>query len=225
MGATVPKFAAAAWHTLVPAGNAAKKTIVEFADAVGMVYFGYVSQRSDDHHIVRGMTVSNKHHDDHYCIGTYDEYDVIFVERSDTLKSGKKHTWHIFEIDLKTDSDIPHAFIGSGTHGHGFHELLGIKYPSLLATDLGATAEYPGDFSKRFKSYVTPAHAVALEQLITPSVAQILATHFSGLVVEIKDNAMFVYSEKGHLTTDLLTTMLKNGVWLAEQLDKNSRQS
>lgn len=200
-----------------------KQVIRQFADEAGLVYFGYVSQRSDEHHILRGMTVSTKHHDDHYCIGTYEDYDVVFVERSDRLRSGKKHQWHIMEFDLKSDKDIPHAFIGSGKHGLGFHELLATKYPALQPSSLGRTAEYPASFSSRFSIYVTPAHAVAIEHIITPTIAATIAEHFVGLVIEITEHALYVYSEKSHLTVPLLDAMLKNGAWLAARIDENSR--
>lgn len=211
-------------NKLLPGGSGTKKIITNFAESVGMVYFGYVSQSSDEHHIVRGMTVSTKHHDDHYCIGTYESYDVVFVERTDTLRNGKKHSWHIIEFDLKAPADIPHVFIGSGKHGHGFHELLNIKYSSMQPITLGASQQYPADFASKFQLYTTPAHALALEQLITPEVASVVASHFTGLVVEVTDQALYIYSEKAHLSSELLEIMLKNGVWLAAQLDKNSRQ-
>jgi hypothetical protein len=62
------------------------------------------------------------------------------------------------------------------------------------------------------------------ETLIDPEVASAIGSHFKGLVVEISDQALYIYSEKSSLTSDLLDTMLQNGIWLAKQLDKNSRQ-
>lgn len=208
---------------LLPSSQATRRLVTEFAEDAGMVYFGYVSQRSDDHHIVRGLTVSNQHVDDHYCIGTYEGYDIMFVERSDSLRSGKRHTWHILEIDLKTSADIPHLFVGSPTRGHGFHELLQTKYPVLLPTSLGATAEYPASFTSHFTIYVAPAHAVTAEQLITPQIAATIADHFKGLVMEIVDQSLYVYSEKKTISAELLIAMLKNARWLAGELDKNNR--
>jgi hypothetical protein len=209
---------------MLSGGSGSKRIITEFAEEVGMVYFGYVSQRDDEHHIVRGLTVSTKHHDDHYCIGTYENYDAVFVERSDTLHNGKKHTWHIMEFDLKTTTDLPHVFVGSGKRGHGFHELLDLKYPHLQAITPGSTGSYPASFTSQFSLYVTPAHSVSAEQLFTPEVAATLSTHFAGLVVEVTEQALYLYSEKSLLTKNLLETMLKNGAWLAAQLNQNSRQ-
>lgn len=214
--------------SIVPRGlrassQATKRLITDFAETAGLVYFGYVSQRDDDHHILRGMTVSTQHHDDHYCIGTYEGYDVVFVERSDTLKSGKKHRWHIMEFDLKTTADLPHTFIGSGRHGNGFHELLSMKYPNLLPVQLGAIAPYPEKFLSKFNVYTTPAHAIGFELLIDPETATMIASHFEGLVIELTEQALYIYSEKPALSSDLLLTMAKNGAWLANTIDQNSR--
>jgi hypothetical protein len=222
-GADMVRFTRIVPRGLLPSSQATKRLVTNFAERSGMVYFGFVSQRSDDHHIVRGLTVSTQHVDDHYCIGTHELYDVVFVERSDALKSGKLHVWHIMEFDLKTTADIPHFFIGSSRHGNGFHELLDIKYPTLQAVPLGATSEYPKSFSSYFDSYVTPAHLVTMERLITPEIAETIADHFKGFVMEVTEQALFVYSEKPHLSAELLDTMLQNGVWLAKHIDENSR--
>jgi hypothetical protein len=204
--------------------SAQRRLITEFAERSNMVYFGFVSQLIDEHRIVRGLTVSTKHHDQHYCIGTYHGYDVVFVERTDTLlTSGHTHTWHIMEFDLSTTADLPHIFIGSPVHGNGFHSLLKAKYSSMLPVSVGATGVYPNDFTNYFRLYTNPAHAVRAEQLIDPETAAMIGRHFKGLVVEIVDNALYVYSEKTHISGSLLDTMLANGVWLARRIDEKSQ--
>jgi hypothetical protein len=207
---------------VLPGGSATKRVVTDFAEVAGLVYFGYVSQQSDEHHIVRGLTVSNKHRDDNYCIGTYEDYDVVFVERSDSIH-GRHHVWHIMEFDLKTNTDIPHLFIGSGKHGQGFHELLATKFPDLKEMNPGVSVEYPASFTSGFKLYIRPAHAPEFEQLLSPANADIIGQHFKGLVAEITEQALYIYSEKTHLSLDLLNVMLKNGLWLARTIDINSR--
>lgn len=211
-------------NSLAFTNKSSKRLATELSEEMGLVYFGHVSQRDDEHHIVRGMTVSNQHKDDHYCIGTHDGYDVIFVERSDTLHSGKKHVWHIIEVDLKAEVDIPHLFISSHTQATGFHELLNAKYRTMLPHTMGAVQPYTSEFNSAFNVNITPAHAVVAERLITPDVADKISVHFKGLSVEITHDAVYIYSEKAHTNLSMLVTMLKNGVWLAEQIDKNSRQ-
>lgn len=210
-------------RSLLPRSKATRHTVEAFAERSNMVYFGYVSQRNDEHHIVRGLTVSTKHVDDHYCIGTVNGYDVVFVERTDSIRKGRHHRWHIMEFDLKTTADLPHTFIGSPTHGYGFHELLTTKFPTLMPALMGVTNVYPHEFTSHYSVYVTPAHAVAAEQIITPETALKIGQHFKGLVIEITEQALYLYSEKPGLNSELLDVMLANGAWLARAIDENSQ--
>lgn len=204
--------------------NKLKHMIEEFADRSGMVYFGFVSQLSDEHRMVRGLTVSTKHHDHHYCVGTYHDYDVVFVERTDTLlTSGHEHTWHILEFDLHTTRDLPHVFIGSTQHGKGFHSLLSAKYSSMTSLSLGHMSSYPKSFTQHFSVYSVPAEAMSAERIIDPSTAEKIGAHFKGLVVEVVDGSLYIYSEKSHLSGSLLDTMMANGVWLARHIDEKSQ--
>ena len=200
-----------------------KKMIQDFAERSNLVYFGYVSQLSDEHKIVWGMTVSTKHRDHHYCIGTVNHYDVVFVERTDTILTKHTHTWHIMDFDLKSTVDIPHMFIGSSRHGQGFHSLLKAKYPMMVPAELGMTGRYVDDFTHHYSIYVSAAKSVMAEQFITPEIAQTIAKHFKGLVIEITTDALYIYSEKPNLTPQLLDTMLTNGAWLAAAIDEKSQ--
>lgn len=202
-----------------------KRTIADFCEEVGLVYFGFVSQRDDDHHIVRGMTVSNDHRDHHYCIGTYDSYDVVFVERSDKIITNDHHIWHIFEFDLKVAKHLPHIFIGSSSQGKGFHALLSAKYPSLHPAHLGVFGRHAPAFTDHFSLYSKPEQWLTSEKIFTPDITEALGNHFKGLVMEISDDSLYVYSEASHTTPQLLQTMLKNGIWLAKIIDEKSRHT
>jgi hypothetical protein len=210
-------------RSLLPRAKATRRLVEAFAERSNMVYFGFVSQRSDEHHILRGLTVSTKHIDDHYCIGTVNGYDVVFVERTDSIQKDRHHQWHIMEFDLKTTADLPHIFIGSPKHGHGFHELIKIKFPHLAPAAVGSLGQYPSEFTSHFNLYVTPADTIKAEQIIPPQVALKIGQHFKGLVVEITEDALYVYSEKSHLSGELLDVMLANGTWLAQVIDENSQ--
>ena len=206
-------------------GERSKKSMIrDFAERSNMVYFGYVSQLSDEHRIVRGLTVSNQHKDDYYCIGTYHDYDVVFVERTDTILTKHTHTWHIIEFDLHSKHDLPHMFIGSPKHGLGFHSLLSAKHRAFVPAQLGMTATYPSVFTSHFSIYVNPADALKAEQLIPPEAAKALGDHFKGLVAEVTNDCLYIYSERPHLSPSLLDTMIANGIWLARLLDEKSQQ-
>lgn len=201
-----------------------RQMVEDFADRSGMVYFGFVSQMSDEHRMVRGLTVSTKHQDHHYCVGTYHDYDVVFVERTDTLlTSGHEHVWHILEFDLHTNRDLPHLFIGSTQHGKGFHSLLSAKYSSMIPLPLGHVSRYPKNFTDHFSVYSVPAEAMGAERIVDPETAEKIGSHFKGLVAEVIDGSLYIYSEKSHLTPSLLDTMMANGLWLARHIDEKSQ--
>lgn len=202
------------------ATNSEKKLITSFAERCGMVYFGFVSQLRDEHRMVRGLTVSTRHRDKHYCIGTYEGYNVTFVERSDRILTNHRHKWHILEFELKTTADHPHLFIGSDKHGLGFHALLKAKYPIMKSLPLGTTAEYPAVFTDYFRVYTRPTHAVEAEQLVTPEIAGLLGEHFKGLAAEVAQHSVYIYSEHEQVTGHLLDVMMANGIWLARAIDK-----
>lgn len=199
-----------------------KRIIKEFAERSDMVYFGYVSQRDDDHHIVRGLTVSTKHHDDHYCIGTYEGYDVVFVERSDSVPGGKSHSWHILEFDLKREHHWPHMFLASKHGQHGFSELLQTKFPLLNAVDITSAYYNAPTLDKTFHVHVSPAHLNYLPDTLPVDTAEMIGHHFEGIDIELVNDKLYLYSERSRLTSQLLTTMLNNGIWLARSLDQKS---
>lgn len=203
-----------------------KRIITRFADQFGLVYFGFVSQHDDEHRIVRGMTLSTNHRDEHYCIGTYENYDVIFVERSDVLqtetKKKKSHRWHVIAFDLKTTRELPHIFVGLHTHSEEFYMLFFTKFPGMRQLTLGHTAAYPPQFAANHRLYANPAAIIDVESVMTPEAATIIATHFQGVAFEVVDKSLYIYSESPRLSSDLLETLLKNGRWLAESIDKSA---
>jgi hypothetical protein len=211
--------------TSITGGVNAKRIIKSFADEYGLVYFGSVSQHDDEHQIIRGMTVSHKHQDAHYCIGTYGNYDVTFVERSDTLlskKNKRQHTWHIFQFDLHTKKDLPHIFIGLHTHSESYYLQLMTKYSHLRPLVLGALYRQIPSFEANYRVFGQPARHIDIEKLLSATVGEMYVKNFGSLAIEVKDGSLYVYSEKIQLTKTLLEAMIKNGTWLAGHIDSVS---
>lgn len=200
--------------------------MAEFAEANGLVYFGSVDQHGDDHHLVRGLTLSRTHRDSHYCIGTNGGYDITLLERVDTLvvpgKQPRTHRWIIMEFDLHTLRDIPHIFIGLHSHSAAFYTQLFTKFSTFAKVPLGRTGSYDTTFTDRFAVYTTPDQAIAAEQLITPEAAKLMAQHFGTLTAEIDDGCLYIYAEHRHVTEQLLGTILQNGLWLARHIDQST---
>ena len=202
-----------------------KFIITDFAEKYGLVYFGRAAQTDDDHRLVRGMTVSVNHHDLHYCIGTFEGYDVAFVERSDTLKLGagrKSHRWHIMEFDLLAAKHLPHLFVGLHSHSESFYMQLFTKYPQLRSLILGALGTHKAEFLQKYRVYGSPAQAIEIEQLLSPLVTEMVSKHFGSLAVEIIDSSLYIYAENHTLSMQLLEAMLKNGRWLADHIDRQA---
>lgn len=205
-----------------------RSIIVDFAEKNGLVYFGRVAQGADEHRIVRGLTVSTNHHDLHYCVGTYEGYDISFVERSDTLVSTKTrvknvHRWHIIEFDLLVAKDLPHMFVGMHSHSESFYLQLFTKFPQLRAISLGALGEHKAEFLHKYRVYASPGHSLDVEKVLSPLVTEMVSKHFGALAIELLDSSLYVYSESASISESLLDAMLKNGRWLADHIDRQAQ--
>lgn len=201
-----------------------RRVFMQFAEKVRLVYFGYVDQRSDEHRLVRGLTVSAKHRDNHYCVGSYDGYDISVVERTDTIhfpgNPSRTHNWIILTVDLHTSRDIPHVFMGLHAHNDTFYAHLFTKFSSLTQIPLLSSGrQYSPQFTQRYALYTEPAHMIAVEQLFHPEVAKIIAESFGSLTAEIADGSVYVYAEHSRPSIQLLERMLSSGMWLAKTID------
>jgi hypothetical protein len=200
-----------------------RRVFTQFAEKLGFVYFGYVDQREDEHRLVRGLTVSGTHRDNHYCIGSFNGYDVTIVERTDTLhfpgKPSKNHTWIIMAFDLHSIRDLPHVFMGLHTHSDTFYSHLFTKFAHLTRVPLAAAGTYEARFLQHNTLYSEPSQFHAVESLITPDVAKIVSDHFGSLTFELIENCLYVYTEHQLPTPQLLERMIKNGAWLARVID------
>ena len=206
-----------------------KRVFMQFAEKLGMVYFGYVNQQSDDHRLIRGLTVSSAHRDNHYCIGSYNGYDVALVERVDTLrfpgKQAKIHNWVIMTFDLRTTQDIPHVFLGLHTHSELFYAQLFTKFAQLTKASSGLPGAQDPAFAHKYTIYSESAHVLTVERLFDAEVTKVIAAHFGSLTVEIADGCVYIYAEDQHVSVALLEKMLRNGSWLAEIIDTKMKDT
>ena len=210
-------------------GRSARSTIKAFADEIGLVYFGYVDQHDEDNRIVRGMTVSVHHTDAHYCIGSYEGYDMALVERTDVLKpmphmkKASKHRWYIMEFDLHTSVELPHFFVGLHEHSESFYRQLFAKYPHLRPASLGNLGSLSLKFNAKYRVYAAPENALTVETILKPEVNEMISQHFGSLAIEVTENSLYVYAETPTISMKLLDAMTKNGVWLARHIDTVSK--
>jgi hypothetical protein len=218
-------------NSLVPASviqsRLHQRVFMHFSEKAGLVYFGYVDQRNDEHRLVRGLTMSARHRDNNYCIGTFQNYDVTLVERTDTIKfpgkPAKTHDWIIMEFDLHTKVDLPHIFLGLHSHSETFYAHLFTKFSHLTKVPLGTFGAYDAAFINRYAVYTDPAKILEAEQLFDQETAKVIADRFGSLTIELAENCLYLYAEHQRPTETLLERMIKYGAWLAESIDGRAR--
>ena len=201
----------------------------KFAEQYDLVYFGRLHQEDDDQRIVRGITVSTQHVDEHYCVGTIHEYDIVLLKRTDRIAQAnstrtEKYSWIIMQFDLHTSYDYPHVFIDGGHHNELFYQTLFVKFARLMKVDKAVYGEANEVFTDRFTSYTPPDALDDLPLFLAGEIGSTMAQHFAHLDFEWFQDRLIVYST-GHMPTKhLLEHMLRAGLWLARELDKNGQQ-
>jgi hypothetical protein len=199
-----------------------RRIVTAFAEKLGLVYFGRVDQYTDDHHSVRGFTASPHHEDNHYSVGSFDGYDVSYVQRSEQLDSGDIRKWSIVEVDLHHDTGIPHLVVTAKGHADGAYDALFAASSHLLPIPMGTVNQYDQEFVSRYTTYTQASHFIRAEHLIDSDVSRTIAAHFWPLSVEIRDQMLIVYSVHQRMSLHLLETMLKNALWLAHHIDSHA---
>ena len=102
----------------------------EICERYDLVYFGSVNQHEDEHEMVRGVTLSTTHHDQHYCVGSVQGRDVTLLKRTDSIafpnKPAKTYSWHILQVDLRNMA-LPHTLLDAHHHDEDFYTHLFTK--------------------------------------------------------------------------------------------------
>lgn len=201
-----------------------RRAYQQFAEKVGFVYFGFVDQRSDEHRLIRGLTVTATHRDNHYSVGTFDGYDISLTERTDTIlfpgKPPKPQEWIVMTFDLHRQVDLPHVFVGLHSHGDAFYAQLFTKFSHFHPLTLTPSMGYDAAFLQNYSVYASPAQALSAARLFDPEMTKVVAEKFNGLTIEISEGCLYVSAEHQRPSAALLDQMLKYGVWLAKTLDQ-----
>lgn len=195
-----------------------RRVFRRFAESIGLVYFGRVDQRDDEHRLLRGITLSPTSRDDHYCIGTFRDYDIMLARRVDRMtptgKSRRLYRWTIVAIDLRSRAGLPHVFIGHNSRRSEFMA----KYTKLIPAYTGMFGIHSPAFREHFTIYARPDHALDVERMFRPELTAMMTEHFADTSIEITGGMLYIYSEL-RPSGALLGRMVTNGIWLAELLD------
>lgn len=196
-----------------------RRIIQKFADDLGMVYFGYVDQRDDEHRLVRGITVSPTHDDTHYTVGSYKSYDISVVIRRDSFPAAstgmREHYWTILTIDLHSMRDVPQLYIGH----RSLDSVLRAKYSQLIAIMSHPDPRHAAVFTNQYTVYSSMTYAQEVYAVLTPNITEVIGSQFEGISIEVQDNTLYLYATEKHPSRVLLERLLRQGTWLAQMLD------
>ncbi|MFZ1242978.1 MAG: hypothetical protein WAQ22_02435 [Candidatus Saccharimonas sp.] len=199
---------------------AVSRTVKDFAEKVGLVYFGYVDQKDDDHRLVRGYTVSATHQDNYYSIGSIRGYDVMLVIRNDVVTIPGKNKprrchWLIATIDLHTSADLPYFYIGNKTDIETYRS----AYKMTTPLRFGVFGQYPQSFVNNYVPYGEPGRAIEIEKFLSPDIAEVIARDFSKISIELDEGTLYLYMECQRPRESVLDMVVSDGLWLAAALD------
>jgi len=110
---------------------------------------------------------------------------------------------------------VPHCYIGHTSRDDEF----AASYKQLHPLAIGNFGTYSHAFSSNYTVYGAATNAIAIERTIPPQVAEVIATHFHDVSVEIEDNMVYLYIEAVRPTEAQLDTMLSNALWIAGAID------
>lgn len=194
-----------------------------FANKLGLVYFGTVDQRTDDHEVIRGLTVSTTHRDNHYAVGSFNDYDVSVVDRYDILidPRGKEtdHNWLIFQINLENGESFPHTFFNPIGHSVEAYSKFFTSFSHLSMANPIFEGNHSNEFSTRYQIFASAGRALEIEKIFNADITKTIAARLWPHAIEILDNKLYIYTVEAKLTETLLETAISSGLWLAQLID------
>ena len=196
----------------------------DVAEKFNMVYFGSVSQTHDEHEMVRGFTLSPSHIDRNYCVGTVNGYDVIALERTDTIsfpdRPSKAFSWIIVQVDLRRVNFAPHIILNSTPYDQVLYDKLVTIFFRLRQLDALVLQTTPQDFLNTFQTFGSLHQLDHVAKILTTDTTHILTQEFSKFDFECFDDRVIVYSAVTTTPTlNEIETMLRAGTWFADQID------
>lgn len=204
------------------AARSRARVLRAFSKKLGLVYFGLVDQHKDEHDIIRGLTVSTTHRDDHYAVGNYDGTDISVVDRFDVIVNPdgtvSEHFWVIFR--LKLDKSIPHLFLKPLNHTPDSYTKLYNASHQLQPVNSVFLGAHSQEFNTRYEVFASVDQALEIEKLLTTDITQTIAARLWPHAVELVDGYLYFYTTDSTLTETLLESGLSSALWLVEVINQ-----
>lgn len=194
----------------------------KFGETLGLVHFGSIHQHDDDLDAIRGFTASLTHRDTHFAVGTYNGFNIRFVNRFDVIRiagnPNHEQLWTILEIDLETTS-LPHMFFVPTGRESGEYGRLYATQPNMQPLNSMVFNNHSPEFHGRFQILASAAHSHKVETLFTSPIIAGIASRFWPHGIEIEHGKLLIYITEHRLSKAVLESTLGSGLWLAETID------
>lgn len=214
----------ASLRRLSPHVRARGKTIRAFANKLGLVYFGAIHQHDDDIDAIRGFTASTTHADTHFCVGTYEGYNIRLVDRFDLvpLHQGKhlEQFWVILEVELQSKQAPRTFFVPTGPEATAYQRLYATN-PHLQPLNKMLFSTHSPEFHGRFNILSRTAHVDTIEHIFTSPLIVGIAARFWPHGLEVHNGKLYVYITH-RPTRTVLESILQSSLWLAEMIDEQA---
>ena len=202
--------------------HSSKQTFKQACERYDLVYFGNVDHHSDDYDIVRGFTLGADHSDRHYSVGSFNNRDIVLMERTTTIhfpnKPSKTYTWTLLQIDLR-QRELPHLILNANQYDEILYSNLFTKFRHLRPASPGSSVDTTHNFTVYSSLYAMDNEI----QLIINSTTVALSQHYAQFDYECFSEHLIVCLPTNNPSINDVENMLKAGIWLANELDTVSR--
>jgi hypothetical protein len=198
-----------------------RKILRSVADKLGLVYFGFVDQHTDDHKVIRGFSTSATHRDDSYIVGEFEGLSVAIVDRFDSISDGRTtehHSWLVLNIELPASADFDHMFL-LPTHQTKVHYKK--IFNAFRSLERIVFTSNVSEFNSRYEVYAKPDHHSNVDTLLTSEHLNVFAAHFWPLAIEVDGQNVYLYYADHKITEQTVQSMLKNSAWLVQTLENS----
>ena len=211
-------------HRFSPQLRRRGATLRSFSGTIGLVHFGSVHQHDDDYAAIHGFTASLTHQDTHYAVGTYNGFNIRFVNRFDVIRvagnPNHEQLWTILEIELENRS-LPHMFFVPTGREAGEYGRIHATQPNIHPLNSALSDIRSPEFHGRFQILANPSHSHTVESFFTSPIIAGIASRFWPHGIEIERGKLLVYITEHRLDKAVLESALLSGLWLAETIDES----
>ena len=196
------------------------RVVRNFAEGLGLIYFGTVSRDRSGQAAIKGITASNTYFDRHFSTGSFKGYDITMLVRRDTIAVTNHNdisfAWTVLKLNLDNRNDLaPLAIIDND-----MIEVYSSKFSNLQRLLPLRNSSHAQQFIERFSVLGRAANRLDVYKLLNDNMLQNLTFQTQKYSIELVDNELYIYIPAKYPTKNELTWQMNFGIWLAQNIDR-----